>query len=587
MQNPLPRVALGLYAAAVAVAAACTPTQPPPGRPAVLPAPNFTPDSLRQPIVVRSQNRLLEATLEVVQTPLSVPGVGTLNLRAYKLLQGNGISYADSNKVAYPGPTFRIQRGDSVRILLINHLPQDTTENECESYSAYNQGRDTFPNCFHGPNWTNIHYHGMHVTPDSTGDNVLIQIGPDSTWQFAFGIPQNQSPGTHWYHPHKHGSVALQVTNGMAGALIVEGGGLDSLTRANNIKEYLVAVQQVDSQVNLVGTAVASKLLVNGQLNPVIVMRPNEVQRWRLVNENVSKSTTYTLVFEDSTGRAEPKLYDIARDGVQFAPANYSTASPDTNLIVAPGNRLDMFVQAPADTGFHLLNARVVASNVRAQRELPQARGNARGVTQSLLRVRVVNDGTPVQTQLPPSLPPLPSFLNNLQPTADTAAYVVFTDSGAQGGNGPAFYLGRRDSVYMKFNPDSVFLPLPLDRTQTWKVSNNSANGLNHPFHIHVNPFQVVYVYAPLSTDGNQPLYQQINAAAAGGFPIWMDVFPLPLSNGDDAGYIVLRQAYEDFTGKFVMHCHILGHEERGMMQLLDVVGPGGSTSTAGGGHRH
>src|SRR5690606_23514295 len=111
---------------------------------------------------------------------------------------------------------------------------------------------DTYPNCFHGPNSTNIHYHGFHVTPNSPGDNVLLEIPPDSTFQFAFRAPLNQSPGTHWYHPHKHGSVALQVINGMAGAFIVEGGGLDSLTKANNIRERVFVVQQIDPNLNLV-----------------------------------------------------------------------------------------------------------------------------------------------------------------------------------------------------------------------------------------------------------------------------------------------------------------------------------------------
>jgi FtsP/CotA-like multicopper oxidase with cupredoxin domain len=131
-----------------------------------------------------------------------------------------------------------------------------------------------------------------------------------------------------------------------------------------------------------------------------------------------------------------------------------------------------------------------------------------------------------------------------------------------------------------------------LADTQTWKVENQSA-AANHPFHIHINPFQVMdVVYG--SGDPMAPLYAQLESAAAGGNPIWLDVLPLPKPFKDASGttvpgYAIIRQAYEPFrnadgspctncgdpTGWFVMHCHILGHEERGMMQVLQIVRPG------------
>jgi FtsP/CotA-like multicopper oxidase with cupredoxin domain len=537
---------------------------------------------LGEPFVVSSVNRLLNAELTVIDTTLNVPSVGSVRLRAYKLTAVNGEPVTDV--ADFPGPTFSFSPGDSVRIRLVNRLPLVGDDSTCLTYTT--RPPDVAPNCFHGSNWTNIHYHGMHVTPDGTGDNVLISIGPDSTWQFAYGVPMNQSPGTHWYHPHKHGSVAQQVTNGMAGALLVRGGGLDSLVRAQRIRERLLAVQQVDSQVNLVGgLGVGSGIkLVNGQSNPTVIMRPREVQRWRLVNENVSISTTYKLLFAPESGRTVPTLYDIARDGVQFAPANYSPSRPDDFLTVAPGNRLDMFVQAPAQAGTYELRAEV-SSLALARNELPFAANRAVGAAQPLLTVLVVDDGFPVQTQLPAALPPLPDFLQNLPTPADTSVRLVFSDEGRKGGSGPSFFLGLADNPRVKFDPDSALLRLPLDQTQLWKVSNRSVDSINHPFHIHVNPFQVLRVVYPRASDPNIAFYQEVNQAAANGNPYWMDVFPLPLSSGNTEGYIVIRQRYDDFTGSFVMHCHILGHEERGMMALIRIVGPGGAVGSASGGH--
>jgi hypothetical protein len=239
-------------------------------------------------------------------------------------------------------------------------------------------------------------------------------------------------------------------------------------------------------------------------------------------------------------------------------------------------------------------------------------------------------------TTLPRSLPPLPAFLRGRLPVARDMALVVFTDSLAQ--QPTQFYLGSRLNPYQHFDDNSVFvpsdtngraMPMVLGQTQTWKIINNSQQQINHPFHIHINPFQVNRVVYPLGKDDPfHALYEQLNDAAQRGSPIWLDVLPLPqpatatitppqvtfqadtVIIGDDTtlvspannnvvvapvptqngapntAYAVITQKYDDFqgcpngscgppNGYFVMHCHILGHEERGMMQVLQIVRPG------------
>jgi L-ascorbate oxidase len=592
-----------------------------------------------EPVSVSSVNGKLDVVLNVVLDSLAVPGSGTQQLRAWQLVSANGVSYADSaNATSFPGPTFRVKQGDSVRILLNNQLPAGNSNDSCGSYPAVTSGVDNFQDCFHGYNWTNIHYHGFHVTPDSVGDDVLLMIAPDSSYQYSFVIPHNQSPGTHWYHPHKHGSVAIQVSNGMSGAFIVEGGGLDSLTDSLGMTERLIAIQKVDSMMNLIDFS-GAKTLVNGALDPVITMRPNEVQRWRIVNENITKTTNYEIGFINQSGTDEPTLYDVARDGVQYAPANYDTLNADTLLLMAPGNRLDVFVRAPETVGVHLLTVRSVAnSGVRTPRA--QAERATAAPADTLFYVQVVDDGASVNTTLPAALPDLPDFLDNLPGTTNTAqiladsarlAVIVFGDTNfvhrAPQSNPPAFFLGTVANPLMQFNDDSVYvprnasndsLPMVLDSVQTWMVRNVSQ-ATNHPFHIHINPFQVIDVVYPLgSADPNAALYAQLDSAAQQrDAPVWLDVLALPLPvidtlradtvvTGTDTafvvlaadttpGYILIRQAYQPFlnadgsictecgpaTGKFVMHCHILGHEERGMMQVIEIVS--GTSMTAAG----
>jgi L-ascorbate oxidase len=597
----------------ILLAGGCAPATPPLAAPPAPPAAPAPPtDTLRQPIEVRTgPGGVLDVTLAVRWDTLPVPGQGTLPLRTYQLLAANGVSYADSGKVGFPGPTFRVSPGDSVHLLLINDLvkPPVGTNSACVDYPAADSV-DSMPDCFHGSEWTNIHYHGFHVTPDSLGDDVLLQIKPGTRFQYAFRIPHNQSPGTHWYHPHKHGSVALQVMNGMSGAFIVDGGALDTLTRRHHIREHLISLQQVDTAVNLVKTSAPAgppQTLVNGQLTPVILMRPGEVQRWRIVNENVTKSNNFRVSFADSVGE-EPKLYDIARDGVPYAPVNYAlpggAPAPDTSVLLAPGNRLDVFVQAPSNRGVFGVQATRVG-HLNSENPTRKAAGaGGRGAAllgaapQPLFYVQVV-DGPATISTLPDSLPPLPAFLANLpgpmDPDSVDAArmpVVVFADSafGNQTQTDPTrFFIGTASNPYLKFGPqvyvpegpDGTPLPMLLDSVQTWKVVNQSL-ATNHPFHIHVNPFQVIHVEYPQgAADPNAALYAEMNAAArTNRSPIWLDVVPLPLPDATDPagkpGYVILRQRYADFTGQYVMHCHILGHEERGMMQLIEVGGGDG-----------
>ncbi|HYJ79715.1 MAG TPA: multicopper oxidase family protein [Longimicrobiaceae bacterium] len=578
-----------------------------------------------------SATRLLDVRMAAVQTPMQVPqkgGVQTWDLRAYQVLGGNTVS---PQQPAFPGPTFRVRRGDQVRINLANQL--DTagatgvySNTQCQPYPAVdsvNPPADTFQDCFHGPNYTNIHYHGFHVTPDSLGDDVLLVIPPGSAFQYDFRIPANQSPGTHWYHPHKHGSVALQVANGMSGTFIVEGGSLDSLTRALGMVDNIVSFQQVDSSLNLLRGAATgpATTLVNGQYFPVVYMRPGEVQRWRFANENYTKTANFVLAFVDSAGD-EPSMYDVARDGVQFAPGNYSTSSPDTTLVLAPGQRLDVFVRAPLELGTDYFQV-TPPPNPGRQRKPP-----AGSVTFTV--VVVDTPSTPYNTVLPAQLPAQDSFFVGDLPPASPVAVVVFTDSTAwidstaasnQAPTNPThFFLGSVQRPGQQFNDAVVYvptsatgdsLPMVLGATQTWKILNNSQQKINHPFHIHINPFQVDSVIYPNGTaDPFAALYAQLNAASANQAPIWLDVLPLPQPVVDGTGrvsspaYVVITQRYDPFvacpdcglpTGQYVMHCHILGHEERGMMQVLQLDPPPGSASApavasparAGGTHRH
>jgi FtsP/CotA-like multicopper oxidase with cupredoxin domain len=685
----LPLAPLGTAALAAAmVVAACTPRAasvegPAPSGSSGAPRPAITPtfaDSLTEPLTVRSMNGVLNATLDVTMADLPVIRSGkaivgdtvsvtdsvqvdTLPLRAYTLVSTTDTTFRPGTDATprYPGPTFRVRPGDLVQIWLRNKLPPSDPNNVCMAYPAAASNIDQFQDCFHGPNYTNIHYHGMHVTPDSTstvvGDDVLLAIAPGDSILYSFRIPTNQSPGTHWYHPHKHGAVALQVANGMAGAIIVEdpSTGLDRFTQQFNIREHLIAFQQVDTTVGLFHgdkTNILDKVppLVNGQNYPTIYMAPGEVQRWRIVNENVTRNTkTLEFSFQDRPNVQEPVIVEVARDGVSYAPVNLAIDS-DSTLLMGAGNRLDVIVMAPPTTGRFLFRVRhnpgasqesrapVLPLQTVESMDPDSQQINAENNKNTFLLFQVAVDSAwqGGSTGLPASVPDLAEFLGtripapsaflgvNLTPAADTAV-ILFTDTGGPGNylTPTQFFLGSEQNPTQRFNDTVVFvpsdangtpMPMLLDSTQTWKIVNNSPNGINHPFHIHINPFQVDSVHAPAgSADPFYALYQELNAAARRGSPIWLDVLPLPSPSVDTAGNVIVNSArepldpgvvfitqrYDRFTGctdgkcgpptgNFVMHCHILGHEERGMMQVLQI-GPltPEQQRRHGGGHRH
>jgi FtsP/CotA-like multicopper oxidase with cupredoxin domain len=148
--------------------------------------------------------------------------------------------------------------------------------------------------------------------------------------------------------------------------------------------------------------------------------------------------------------------------------------------------------------------------------------------------------------------PPLPSFLADIQPSeiVKRPPPMVFSMTG-QPGQGPSFFINNK-----QFDPSCADLTMQLGTAEEWVVANSSKP--NHPFHIHTNPFQIVKV-------GTQDLPRPW---------VWWDTFALPsVSNGTN-GSITIRHRFMDFTGEYVLHCHFLGHEDRGMMLATQTVCP-------------
>lgn len=146
----------------------------------------------------------------------------------------------------FVAPTLQLLPGETARVTLRNRLP---VQQDCVSGSEKDPLKCS--------NRTNLHSHGLWVNPSGNGDNVLLTINPNVDFEYEYNVPLDHPAGTFWYHPHRHGSTALQVASGMAGVLIVKGsrlpttqspGDIDTLLMEQSgvpFRERIVLLQQI------------------------------------------------------------------------------------------------------------------------------------------------------------------------------------------------------------------------------------------------------------------------------------------------------------------------------------------------------
>ena len=694
------------------------------------PAPAQQEPALAQPVEICPKDGVLSVSLRVEMQPTQVfdPLTQTFtsqSVRTYNLDQTGTWQYCSGQgpiqNPMVPGPTFRLRKGTpgnpdgtQFSLTLTNLLPVDGSNHACNpaiNYSASVPARPDgtcnladfpslateWPACFHGDNVTNLHFHGFHISPQPPQDFVLLNLYPQGTphvtpgpteqvgtYQFTLDpIPYTQAEGTHWYHPHKHGSTALQVTNGMAGAALIAGPFDDWLNglyaSVGGLTERVLMVQQLAQGSNFfaqgplptlskdcsTGTCLCTArsnartapATVNGQLNPVIIMRPGEIQRWRLINAAVQAGGALAIGFPTAF-----QIKQIAQDGVQFAAQNYlqqpmlklawfvPNQPPQTltTASLAPGNRTDYLVQAPMVTQLTCYSQvqsvfgnvdPAVRQRIDAQQQAIRAAVRAPSAFTPLLTVCVDPSlgPKPMAFPNPAQWPPLPNFLQDIPPqsTPTTVAFSMTQKPGPpnQPGIGNAMNQFFIDNV--QYCPDCANKTMTLNVPEEWIITNDSPP--QHPFHIHTNPHQLVEQgsvingqYVPFATynppvwgdtialpavtqassqgqqgcwniaagpiANNDAAQQQCTAACTAQkmtwYGNWVTTIPGQMSvcqccppNGS-LGYVRLRQLPIDFTGEFVLHCHILGHEDRGMMQNVQVVCPEGpyySKPRAGG----
>lgn len=174
-----------------------------------------------------------------------------------------------------------------MRIALVNQLPPLPEGDEHDSHVEMDRP--------HQWSTTNLHVHGLHVSPEGQGDDVFVTVEPGATHHYEIEVPADHPGGLFWYHPHRHGGVAQQIRGGMAGAIVIRGG-LDVVPEVAAAVEQLMVIQAIEigddftveppipdptsSEAFFPRTQILYP--INGGLSPSIPMRPGELQRWRI-----------------------------------------------------------------------------------------------------------------------------------------------------------------------------------------------------------------------------------------------------------------------------------------------------------------
>ncbi|MBN1207591.1 MAG: multicopper oxidase domain-containing protein [Myxococcaceae bacterium] len=494
---------------------------------------------------------------------------------------------------AIPGPTVRTRPGAKLTFQIDNQLPEYDSS---AWHSLSGLSHQVMMNIPHDLNTTNLHVHGLEVIPHlfepvGTSDPAahMIAIKPGEKYEYTFELPEDHPTGLYWYHPHHHGSTAVQVANGMAGVIIVEGA-IDEVPEIAAAKEHVIAVQDVglfpdpdtgvwsydppqnaiwdtfagtssvkDAQGNVVSSANSGFttgdyplrfFLVDGKpvfkethnaQNPIkpagqqldvetYTLRPGEVVRFRMLN-----GCSDNMIPLQVQGHA---VYLLAMDGVNFPaprerPYKDGAVDGEEQVLLAPGGRAEFLIKGSTTPGIYEI------------RQLAQTQQFLESEEKVLAKIQI--SGEPMDMALPKSLP-LPKRHYPLIKPENMIERDISLDMMLPAMQNKLVGLDFAINGAL-YDETAVPMELKLGTVEQWTIHDNADHSggstEGHPFHLHTNSFEVISIGGQAVEPGT---IQDT---------VWVP-HNVP---------VVIRIKFKEWTGKDVFHCHIIPHEDAGMMQ--------------------
>ncbi len=526
-------------------------------------------------------------------------------------------------------PTLHVNAGDTLNITVTNNTPFNPVGDTTEAFIAPTCGDTTqlTQNPANANGMTggsmNIHYHGTNTSPACHGDNVVkTLINPGNTFSYSIAFPTNEPPGLYWYHPHVHGLAEAAVQGGGSGALVVDG--INNVQPATaGLRERILVVRdlptlqglaespggteggipQVDLSVNNVPLNATTNTAVNPPVTTytpaVIQMEPGERQFWRLTN-----STSGVIL--DLQVRFDGVAQTIQIVGIDAVPVNSQDGTQPGNLIAVthfrlpPAARVEFLVNAPASS---VKVAQLVTQNIISGPLGDDA------PTRPLLNMKLAApSGTPTADDRVPATTALDTTKQKFGGIANATPALTRTVFFEEVEDGSAFFINASGCVTAS-GAQCATQPYPIDTpfdnnnppaiittqgtVEKWIVQNHARE--NHELHQHQIHFMVLSQDNFLA-NGSQPapaingqFLDMIEVPFCGGPPPQNGGIEPPAcvdANGNPVIPYPQVQLLMDFRGPdigdFVFHCHILGHEDRGMMAIERVVAASASATATG-----
>lgn len=559
-----------------------------------------------------------ELSVERVQDEVYNPWTQKMDAVELRAFQGE-------DRQGLVAPTMRVSPGEILSLTLNNKLEPCSAE-QIAQRECYNS--------------TNIHTHGLWISPSGNSDNVMLSIDPGERFEYEFVIPSDHPAGTFWYHPHIHGATSIQLGSGMAGALIIDGnrvptmtapGDVDILFRdgaGNPFGEQVMLFSQIqygcfekgeerrqpnrdvapwdlapwECEDDEVGTVDSFRLFnpfpemtsgrltgVNGKIQPTIEgIQTGRFQRLRLIHAGLRRTVDMSIrrLAEDA-----PSLRDVpGSDHIQWI-NDYCTGAPieqfhfaDDGLTrysmrrvessrLTAGSRFDSLIYFDEPGKYCAINNSVWEANPEQKRVLAifEVTGEAAPV-ESVAELLAETLITAAEQKIGDEAvrEKVIADLNDHFSLYAFARHQPVRDEELTGKQEVTFSIVPHDDGSATLSIDGVpYKHERVDRTLTlgdveeWEITSNLGS---HPFHIHVNPFQITGILDDEGRDvtiAGTEAYDPDYAGMLGG---WRDTVFIKRDYR-----IIVRTRYSRYVGDFVMHCHFASHGDEGMMQNVRI----------------
>jgi FtsP/CotA-like multicopper oxidase with cupredoxin domain len=462
-------------------------------------------------------------------------------------------------------PTLHVHPGDVLKLTFTNDTPAPTSSDAMQMQMSLS-GPDVCGATTMDSSSTNVHFHGTNTPPVCHQDEVIhTLINSGQTFTYEVHFPSNEPPGMYWYHPHAHGLAEMSVLGGATGAIIIDG--IENLQpKVAGLTQRVLVVRDnpVPGDPQPGGSVPSKDLSLNfipvpyPNYPPAVIPTSGKREFWRVANTCADTVLNLQLLYD---GKPQP-LEVVALDGVPVDSQDGSRRGKiisKTNIFLPTASRAEFIVKPPNP---NVKKAELVTLNINTG---PVGDDDP---TRPLATIQTATTSPSQSVQAPASIPnvsgpPNPQRFEGLaqaKPTTERTLYFSENQQPSGPNQEQTFFITVVGQTPVAFNPNNPpAITTTRGSVEDWTIQNRSEE--IHEFHIHQTHFLLLEQNGKPAPPKQRQFLDTVNV------PFWSGKGPYPSVKVriDFRGPII---------GDFVYHCHILEHEDGGMMAIIRVLAP-------------